>query len=332
MDAVADARRPVCVRGVREPARLRAVVLGDMRADGLEAAVRRAELGRVSETRRRSVEQRTCSESKRPFAVLLCKMLYTSFRSLLRLARVVGAGFTLGLAESVFSCCSSESLVVDSASSSTCRFRFRPCPTTGPAPADASPLPRRTSITVKASSCTSRSTVSCPWSHPLASVSRMTSNRLRSVSRKAGVGSGPGRRPASGGPEAMTRVRSSNEDMGVETFVDEKRDNKAEEATSLSLSSTDMVAESRRRVTSRGRNSLHVMIRLLDRMHNTPACPLSLTYIHAAGGDTIRQPPRLLLGGSVSCLHHNVAFPIFQHSACSEMIVLLLLLLFAAQN
>lgn len=72
----------------------------------------------------------------------------------------------------------------------------------------------------------------------------MTSNRARSVSRNVGGGSGPGRRPAGGGPEAMTSVRSSNEDMGVETFADDNNDNKAEEATSLSLSSTDMVAES----------------------------------------------------------------------------------------
>lgn len=42
----------------------------------------------------------------------------------------------------------------------------------------------------------------------------------------------------------MTCVKRSNDDTGVVTFEAENSDKSAEEATSLSLSSTDMVAES----------------------------------------------------------------------------------------
>lgn len=40
----------------------------------------------------------------------------------------------------------------------------------------------------------------------------------------------------------------------------------------------------------------------------------------ATEGSTNRQRPRLLLGRSVGCPRSNVALPIFQFSACSEIL------------
>ena len=60
---------------------------------------------------------------------------------------------------------------------------------------------------------------------------------------------------------------------------------------------------------------LHVIIRTLDKMQYACSRHPFLTVYSAAGGVTIRQPPRLLLGGSVYRLRLNAALRIFQLSA-----------------
>jgi hypothetical protein len=183
----------------------------------------------------------TCSASRRPLAVLLCKKAYTSFNSFDRVASVVQG---LCVSSSYASSASSPLPAAESASSSLTRFRF---PMTRAAISALLLDPRCTSVTVTPLS--SRIIEMVPLSQCFANASMAPSKRQWSVRRNLGLRGGGESPVVDARSAAMAVDKSSRLPSGVWILDEENREKRVSDTRFLNCSSAMKNTSERRRLT-----------------------------------------------------------------------------------